>query len=491
MTDITLNKGSYYHFMGQNTKKYIPILILVLIAFALQIHQLGSQNFSGDEILSIRFGANFINYNDNHPPLYYGVVAVWQQLGDSEFFLRFTSVIVSILAISLFYQVGNKLIGYQNSLVATLLMSVSPIIVWHAQDLRMYSQLLMFSGLTIYLYCQVLSRKSTVAWWKYAIGALLALFTHIYAILLIIALGIHFLLFYNNRLRGWLTAHIFIALAYIPALLFMLSHLATQVGYFRQASPLYILYTYFAFVVGYDLGPTNSELRLLNFSVLQPYLPLLILLGTLVSLLGIVGLRTLWKADKNRTSLIVLIAVFPVMAGIIISAFFPRVTFNVRYVIVALPAFLWIIASGIRAIYPLGKILLLVLLVVSGAALQNHYLALDYAKEDVRSAAQYIQSTTQPETPIVVITVSQIFHWYFEGQNTIVSYNGSLTLDDLIETIDHDRVWLVQSRVWQADPDGQVETYFNTYFTPITTQNFQGVKITEYCRLNCDESSNE
>lgn len=72
--------------------------------------------------------------------------------------------------------------------------------------------------------------------------------------------------------------------------------------------------------------------------------------------------------------------------------------------------------------------------------MQNHFYVSDYAKEDVRRAAQYIQSTSQPETPIVFVTVSQIFRWYFEGQNTILSFNRSVTLNDLMRQIDQDSV---------------------------------------------------
>ncbi|MFQ6059308.1 MAG: hypothetical protein ACE5MB_10580, partial [Anaerolineae bacterium] len=88
-------------------------LVLLLLAFALRLHQLGTPPLRWDEGWSLGLGSlgwgeiNRITALDVHPPLYYDLLKVWLSLGKTEFLTRFLSVLFGTLTIPLAYAVGS------------------------------------------------------------------------------------------------------------------------------------------------------------------------------------------------------------------------------------------------------------------------------------------------------------------------------------------------------------------------------------------------
>src|SRR5690606_31076339 len=126
-----------------------------------------------------------------HPVASYWLQHGWLKLaGHSEFSLRYPSAWWSILAVALLLALAARLdLSEANRLAGGVLAAVSPYLIWHAQDARMYSMnLALTTAATV----------AAVAWWArpgwrsgavYVVSGLLALHTHYYAAYVILAHG--------------------------------------------------------------------------------------------------------------------------------------------------------------------------------------------------------------------------------------------------------------------------------------------------------------
>ena len=83
-----------------------------------------------------------------HPPLFFLLLGYWSELGDSEFVLRSSSVILSLLSLYLIYRLFRGLFGQSVAITVLLLFAFNPLIIWYSQELRNYALLLFFAALS-------------------------------------------------------------------------------------------------------------------------------------------------------------------------------------------------------------------------------------------------------------------------------------------------------------------------------------------------------
>ena len=103
-------------------------------------------------IKSCPFGINdyLWNYDFQHTPFYFYILHyIMQIFGDSEFVLRFSSVIVSMALLPLTYIVNAKLSSKKTGLAAMLLMAVNTFQVLYSIEIRMYPYVILLALLSI------------------------------------------------------------------------------------------------------------------------------------------------------------------------------------------------------------------------------------------------------------------------------------------------------------------------------------------------------
>lgn len=137
----------------------LTCLLLTLFAFALRVHALDAKGLSYDEaatalmaratpgeIIAFHWRAAF-----EHPPVWQLLMHGWSHLvGQSEFALRYLSVLAGTLLIPLLYQLARRLtarhtplpshhspFAIHNSLL--ILTTLAPILIYYSQEARMYS----------------------------------------------------------------------------------------------------------------------------------------------------------------------------------------------------------------------------------------------------------------------------------------------------------------------------------------------------------------
>ena len=151
----------------RGTSKLI-LIGLIWLGFWLCLHHIDRFSFWIDEGLTpIRSGYSLREIlsqviivqghptTDTHPPLYYLIIAVTRRLfGESDFAFRFPSALFAVASIPLIYQLGRR-IGRSERVgrLAALWLAISPLVVWYAQEARMYTLLNFFGiGLTLVLW---------------------------------------------------------------------------------------------------------------------------------------------------------------------------------------------------------------------------------------------------------------------------------------------------------------------------------------------------
>ena len=136
-----------------------------------------------------------------HPPLYYLLLRGVMIFGDSESVLRWPSAFFGTLSIPFLYLLGRAWFSGSVGVVAALLLTLSPVHLWHSQDAKMYT-LLTFEGiLGWYVFGRLLEEEvpRRATWIGYGLVAGAILFTHYYgALFLLSQAGLVALL----RLRG-------------------------------------------------------------------------------------------------------------------------------------------------------------------------------------------------------------------------------------------------------------------------------------------------
>ncbi len=121
------------------------VALILLLAFALRVWGLDDRNIWWDEGLvawAARLPAAAIvdwTAHDVHPPLYFLLQRLWWfAVGDGEFVMRYTSVLVGALGVAFIYLLGRTLGGPWAGLLAALFLALSTFAVSWSQEMRMY-----------------------------------------------------------------------------------------------------------------------------------------------------------------------------------------------------------------------------------------------------------------------------------------------------------------------------------------------------------------
>lgn len=130
---------------------------LTLAGFLLRAYALGAKELRGDESFAAVFAAQpfsiiwqELGHSEPHPPLYYALlhwtIAV---AGPSNYALRFPSALLGALVVPALAVAAWQAFGRGPALLTALLAAVNPLLVWQAQDARMYAPLVGFTALAL------------------------------------------------------------------------------------------------------------------------------------------------------------------------------------------------------------------------------------------------------------------------------------------------------------------------------------------------------
>ncbi|CAN5597659.1 hypothetical protein BH20ACI4_BH20ACI4_11760 [soil metagenome] len=140
-------------------KKFIPFLIFLHLAAALPLAYF--VNIWADEASTLYTTQNGFPYAlqnafsiEKQAPLYFWVLSLWRGLDDSVFFARLFSIIISALAIVFFFRLARKFFDKNAAVFATAFFALHPYLFWASLEIRLYSSVILFSILILYLFTE-------------------------------------------------------------------------------------------------------------------------------------------------------------------------------------------------------------------------------------------------------------------------------------------------------------------------------------------------
>jgi len=126
---------------------------------------------------------------DVHPPLHHTLVWLCARaFGDSEAALRLPSLIAGVALIPMVFAAGRALYDRRTGLVAAVLATIAPIVVWYSQEARMYALLMLLAVVAVWALYRAIETGSARYWAPYALASAAMIWTHYFAILLVLVL---------------------------------------------------------------------------------------------------------------------------------------------------------------------------------------------------------------------------------------------------------------------------------------------------------------
>ncbi len=220
------------------------VYVVLLAAFALRVFSLGSAEIGGDEAFTADFltrsfdgivQATF-DLREPHPVGSYFIQKVWMAaVGNSEYALRMSSVLVGILACALMYRLARDLFpdradASRIALAAVALLAVSAFAVRASRELRMYSWQLMLLTAAMLFAVRLWRRNRWSDALGYALAACVAMHVHYFSATVLLVLNLFALWTAGASWKKWLMAQTLLAAAVLPWLWVVFSIVGSYPG---------------------------------------------------------------------------------------------------------------------------------------------------------------------------------------------------------------------------------------------------------------------
>ncbi len=187
--------------------------------------------------------------DEKQAPLYFLVLSLWRALNDSIFFARLFSIVCSLLAIKVFYDLARRFWEDKTAFLVAALFALHPYLIWASLEIRLYSLVILFSVLLLKLFFegylseeiffaepQISPRKTQIF---FVLISIAALYTNYYLGFLLVGNFAVLLV-----LRRWKTAkHYFlqmliVAVSIVPLLLIIRQQFAVRNTAFHEQKPI-------------------------------------------------------------------------------------------------------------------------------------------------------------------------------------------------------------------------------------------------------------
>ena len=459
----------------------VLLLGILLLAFALRMHQLNSQSFWADETLSA-YSASvpvpllFTGLPPDHTPGYFLLLQNWMRVeGDVDFSIRFFSVFFGTLCVPLVFILGQRMFSTRVGFLASLLTAVNPFAVYYSQEARMYSMVLALVAAALYWFTRAYSRPDHRAFWiAHSLTLAAALYTHYYAFALPLAEGVWLIAERVGRTRfilsRWVPSIVGAGILFLPWVPLM-PRLFIPRTWPGPIDPVPFPAEVWAnFIAGTTMPDDVRPALYLAAAVLLAY--------------GIYSARKGWQGRLLITLLFV-----PFVTVLTLLTARHNGIFT-RYLIILLPAFLLLIAVGLdraaRIRPPLTWGGLAVCLGLAAISLQNNYFDVHYSRPDWRDAARFIAAQERQGDVILFDGADPTveFKRYYRGhlkpltvpgmRNDAPEVRATARMAPLVPGAS--RAWLVLFN----NPPGRAEEWLNAHGFQGDYQDYTGVYVFPY-----------
>lgn len=419
-----------------------PVLLLAVVALLLRLYRLEAQSLwldEGNTWNMTRQGWGALLAELFSPvsayPLYHLLLKGWVALaGESEWALRFPSALAGAAAVVALYAAAGELAprsrgdpgGPQQSgwgapfpLVAGLLLVASPFATWYAQEAKVYSFFLLVSALLLWALLRALRHATRRAWLLYGAVALVSLFVHRFALLLLVASLVAVLLAasWHGTLRRWRWLLLLLVLSVGAAVVWaMVQGVGGEAAAPRDHRGVGMTGALWLTFVRFSLNRGPGEAP---WWWLLPW-------GALLAWGGVALLRNVLRPGEGeqRPARVALACFLLVPLALFLAQLAFTHLYAARYLMLIFPAWVLLLAypvAGVRHLAPLAPRLLLVgaALLTSGGALLQPRLGLFSGapvKEEYRQAVEVLARHAHPDDLIVLHPsyIAPLYDYYMQ-----------------------------------------------------------------------------
>lgn len=473
------------------------LFLILLLAFGLRVWGLDDRNIWWDEGLvawAARLPAAAIvdwTAHDVHPPLYFLLQRLWWFLvGDGEFVMRYTSVLVGTLGVALIYLLGRTLGGPPAGLLAALFLAISPFAMSWSQEMRMYIGASAAATASLWAALRYWQTGRWRPWALYVLATAAGLWLLYLSVSVLIIANLAFIGVWIGRrlpwqaVLRWAAAQVLVLALYAPWLAYALPRMPS----WSTAEPFTPLMFIQLYATTLALGVSVNLERWL--------LPVLLVVAVLL-----IGLPLAWQRARSieqRAGLAMLLLglLLPALLVYIVSLpihifYAPRLA--PRYLIPLAACFYTLLALGLAALaqrrrWPAAA---LTALVVSVALLG----LLDFypgriRRDDLLSLAATIDAQRQPGDAVVLYSDRDwpLFAAQYAGSWTGVP-NGAQIEEQRAGSL-LDPLWQAGEGVWLAstpdavrmDPQGFVRRWLEQRAVHVTAWDYGENALAFYAR---------
>jgi len=463
------------------------IFLILLVSLILRLITL-NQSLWLDESINVLAGKSlsfwqFVSsypIGDFHPPLYFGILWIWERLfGYSEISVRFPSVILGVASVYLTYLLGKELFSKKVGLVSAWLTALGPILVFYSQEARMYSLSVFAAVLSFYFFTKLLKDKKFLL--PFALSVLLVLYSEYLTYLILPAEFLSALVFNKKKWREVLLGMVIGALPFIPWLLVFPKQLSSGIQTSHNVPG-------WAKVVGQS---SFKELALVfvkgiigrvSFANKTTYGLVVLIVGFFYGL----TVWKLWKKFNDQIKMLTIWIVAPLLVAFLVSFAIPILSyFRMIYV---LPILYVLVARGLEEMSgKYYKITLGVLVSVSLISLVAYYLNPNFQREDWKDLSKFLNNQASSQN-LVVFENNNLpapYQYYDSGRVQSVGglskFPASSTADVINlakQTQGKDKIFLVDYLVEISDPKRSIDRELTQIgFKVNKVDNFPGVGL--------------
>lgn len=430
-----------------------PLLyLLIALGFGLRLFHLDRQSLWFDDIITVHLAKlplvagldGLLSQGIQLTPQYHWITKAWLLVGDSEWLLRFPSLCFSLLAIPLMFQLGQCYFGRDVGLLSAAIITLNPYQIWYAQEVKVYSLLLVAAIGSMYAFVRLLQGGRKQSAIQLVIFNMLGFGSHYFMFLLptvqFIFIVLHFKRYYAH-LRTWLLINILSASILLPwfGYIFVRQHFTTGIGWIPAPILTDPLLTIWNFTIGYQ----------------EEFTPALIVSLFIVAFSLILGILKV-KAFKPLNHLVLIWFFFPLSVVWLFSQG-PTSFYVDRYFLVIVPALILLLALGVTTIanYKLKVGLGLTLLLATTYGLSQVYFNTTFfTRDDWRAMAQILRQEAQPGDGLVTCTdgyrlaldyydLGQLFNTQVQAQEVYFAYPAKFDFNTVLSK--YRRLWVVVS----------------------------------------------
>lgn len=295
-----------------------------------------------DEIFSVHAAGHswgtilqFIAKDLIHPPLFYLLLKVWILIGgEGLFWLRLFPVALSIAAIIPFLYLCRELkLSDWSRAIAFILFAVNGPLIKYAQEVRMYSLLLLLSLFSVWLFVRYFHKGKGLT--PLIIINILLICAHYFGWLVILSEVAAIVIFQRIKIRAILITLGVSAVSFLPWVIGVWmavregSHVGQNIGWMQRPGVFQILQLVTGLVEPFHFPASSVE----PFTVLIVSIPIiLIIIGGVIA--GLVNDRTMETEKWETKRLLAIFVILPLVTAFAASWVLPYSVWGTRHLII-------------------------------------------------------------------------------------------------------------------------------------------------------------